>query len=289
VVVGASLVASEILLRRHVVPNDPYEIARRAFHTGVTPFAAFGDSRVESGIVGGDEIANFGTPSDSLETVLGKTAAWLARNPSGRAVIALPPQQFSAQRLGADQRALLQDFVSGDAATLQVLRPNHRRYLLEYVNAIATDPGILWRPSGIPEQTATQFMSFAEKPAQTQQSEAERRIQHHTPIRGFADSKPARTLGQTLARLNKAGGGICLITMPVSDAYRRAASLAPGFSESRKFFRGIAEAENLTYIDLWDDYPDTLFYDPDHLLPSGAAIVTPDIIKRCFGDTGAVS
>ena len=287
--VGASLVASEILLRRHVVPNDPYEIARQAFHTGVTSFAAFGDSRVASGITGGDDIANFGTPSDSLETVLGKTEAWLARNPTGRAVIALPPQQFSVQRLGVDQRALLQDFVSGDAATLQVFRPNHRRYLMEYVNVVVTDPEILWRAPGAPKRTATPIISFAEKPEQTQQSEAERRIQHHTPIRGFADTEAARTLRETLEQLDKAGGGICLITMPVSHAYRRAASLAPDFAESLKFFRGIAETENLTYIDLWDDYPDTLFYDPDHLLPSGAAIVTPDILKRCFGDTGAVS
>lgn len=289
VAVGASLVAGEILLRRHVVPNDPYEIARQAFHTGGTPFAAFGDSRVESGIAHGDQIANFGTPSDSLATVLGKTAAWLARNPAGRAVIALPPQQFSAQRLGIDQHALLQDFVSGDTATLQVLRPNHRRFLLEYVIVVITDPEILWRPPGIPRQTATRSIPLAEKPAQTQQSEAERRIQHHTPIRGFAESEPARTLGETLARLDKAGGGICLITMPVSNAYRRAAALAPGFAESRIFFRDIAEAENLKYIDLWDEYPDTLFYDPDHLLPLGAAIVTPDILRRCFGEMGVVS
>jgi hypothetical protein len=91
------LAAIEILLRRHVVPNDSFEVARQVYRTGGALFAAFGDSRVESGVRGSAQLANFGTRSDSLETVLGKAEAWLARNPDGQAIIALPPQQFSSQ------------------------------------------------------------------------------------------------------------------------------------------------------------------------------------------------
>lgn len=285
----AALAASEILLRRHVVPNDSFEVAREAFRTGGTPFAVFGDSRVESGLRGSAQLANLGTRSDSLETVLGKAEAWLARNPGGQAMIALPPQQFSSQRLGADQSALLADFVSEEDAALHIFRHNYRRYLLEYVNVVLTDPEILWRDpvpqTGAPAPQA----SFADKSDSEQKAEAERRIQHHTPIPGFAESPQAQTLRTRLQILRDAGAGLCLVTMPVSSAYRAAASVEPDFAESRALFARIARDLTVPYVDLWNDYPDSLFRDPDHLHHEGAAIVTPDILRRCFGEMGAVS
>jgi len=289
VAVIMTLTASEILLRRHVVPNDSFEVARQVYRTGGTPFAAFGDSRIESGVRGSTQLANFGTRSDSLETVLGKAAAWLARNPHGQAIIALPPQQFSSQRLGADQSALLEDFLSEDDATLQILRQNYRRYLLEYANVVLTDPAILWRKPVVQADTATQSATFADKPENTRKAEAERRIQHHTPIQGFGASAAARTLRQRLQELHDTGAGICLVTMPVSSAYQNAGSLEPAFAESRALVNRIAREIAVPYFDLWDDYPDTLFRDPDHLHPDGAIIVTRDILERCKSRAGTSS
>lgn len=289
VAVSAALASSEILLRRHVVPNDSFEVAREAFRTGGTPFAIFGDSRVESGIRGSAQLANFGTRSDALETVLGKAEAWLARNPDGQVIIALPPQQFSSQRLGADQSALLADFISQDDATLQILRQNHRRYLLEYVNVVMTDPEILWRPPAAQTSASAPPPSFADKPQSVQKAEAERRIQHHTPIQGFVESSHVQTLRTRLQALRDGGAGVCLITMPVSRAYRTAASVEPAFAESRALFDRIAREVAVPYIDLWDDYPDTLFRDPDHLHPEGTAIVTRNTLARCQNKTGAQS
>ena len=288
-VVCAALASSEILLRRHVVPNDSFDVARERFQAGGTPFAIFGDSRVESGIRDSSELANFGTRSDALETVLGKAEAWLARNPDGQVIIALPPQKFSSQRLGADQSALLKDFVSQDDATLQIFRQNHRRYLLEYVHVVMADPDILWRKPEAQSSPTVQPISFADKPEDLQKAEAERRIQHHNPISGFVESAAVQSLRARLQALQEAGAGICLITMPVSQAYRRAASPEPAFAESRALFDQIADDIAVPYIDLWDDYPDTLFRDPDHLHPEGAAIVTRDILARCPNKTGAPS
>lgn len=288
-VVCAALASSEILLRRHVVPNDSFEVAREAFRTGGTPFAIFGDSRIESGIRSSAQLANFGTRSDSLETVLGKAEAWLTSNPDGQVIIALPPQQFSSQRLGTNQSALLADFISEDDAALQIFRQNYRRYLLEYVNVVMTDPEILWREPAAQANTPAQTVSFADKPEKLRKSEAERRIQHHTPIQGFDESTAAQTLRQRLQTLRDAGAGICLITMPVSSDYRRAASLEPAFTESRGLFDRIAREIAVPYIDFWDDYPDMLFRDPDHLHPAGAAIVTRDALERCQNNRSASS
>jgi hypothetical protein len=279
--IGA-LAASEIVLRRHVIPFDGFEHARERFLTGNADIAAFGDSRVENGLAANGALANFGAASDSLATVLGKAEAWQARNPDGRLVIALAPQQFSGQRLGADQTELLEDFVSDDAPLLQVLRRAHRRYLLQYVGTVLRDPAILWRTPQPPSAGEGGGASFAERPPAEQTRFAQQRSLHHTPVVGFDGTAMARALRERLLALQDAGARLCLVTMPVSAAYRAAVAAEPRFDEVRRFYAALAREAGIRYIDLWDIYPDALFRDPDHLHPRGARQITQDILPRCF-------
>jgi hypothetical protein len=284
--VTAALGASELFVRRHVIPSDPIESARRAFHGTPAKIAAFGDSRIQSGIDPAAGIANFGVPGDSLDAALAKALAWSARQPDARIVLGIPPQQFSQQRLAQDERELVEDFISLEPPPLQIMRRIHRQFLLGYVRAVIEDPGILLRtpqpPS--PRTAVDAALVFSDLAPEARRGQAARRIQHHTPVSGFENTNLARTLRGRIEELARNGTQICLVTMPVSGAYRESAEASPDFARMRGFLARVAGALGLPYLDLWSVYPDNLFRDPDHLTPAGARQVTRDIRARCFAD-----
>lgn len=282
-VIGA-LAATEVMLRRHVIPFDGLETARTLFRTGDAPVAVFGDSRVANGLASNEQVANFGSPADSLTTVLEKAEAWNAKRPGGKLIVALEPQQFSRQRLTADQNELLADFVGRDTALLQITRRVHRRFLLQYVGALIRDPAQLWRQPQPPRTIdPAAEPAFADMPAPAQKREAEIRSQHHAPVAGFSNTQLARSLNTRLERLRDNGTQLCLITMPVTAAYRRVAEDEPRFAEVRAFYANVAKSLDAPYLDLWSAYPDTMFQDPDHMLTRAHTAITGDILKRCFG------
>jgi hypothetical protein len=285
VAVSTSLAATETLLRRHVIPTDPFDTARAVFHSSGTAIAAFGDSRVNDGIHVQPGLAKFAMPGDSLTTVLGKLEDWLSRNPGGRAIIGVPPHQFSLARLNAGQGKMLNDFLTEGDATLQILRPNHRRYLLSYLQVVIDDPGVLFRSATSNNSTANTSRSFAEESANTQRAQAQIRSQHHSPVPGFGESRLADELRRRLVQFQKSGAQLCLVTMPVTSAYRRAVKPEPNFAAVRTLMGEIAEAARTPYLDLWSDYPNYFFANADHLLPVGAKAVTVDILARCFAAT----
>lgn len=284
VAVSASLVAAETLLRRHVIPTDPFDTARALFHGPGTAIAAFGDSRINDGITNQSALTNFAMPGDSLATVLGKLDVWLAHNPDGRAIVGIPPQQFSQARLNAGQGKMLDDFLSRDEPMFQILRPNHRRYLLSYLQVVIDDPGILLRDAEARQSEATNSQTFADKPADAQRAQAQIRSQHHTPVPGFRETQAALQLRQSLNKLKNVSTHICLVTMPVTKAYRQAVAPEPNFAAARRFITDIARETGVFYLDLWSDYPDHLFANADHLRTAGAEVITRDILAKCFMD-----
>ena len=283
--VGAALAASETLVRRHVLPTDSFDQARIVFRTPGPNVAAFGDSRVNDGVMRTVDIANFAMPGDSLATVLGKLEAWLVKNPDGKAIVGVPPQQFSQARIHANQEKLLTDFLSDEDPWLHTLRPNYRRYLISYVRTVIDDPGLLLRAPLDMSQTAGTPMTFADLSADQRRTRAEIRSQHHTPVPGFQNSALASALRDRLQALSDAGAELCLVTMPVSKAYQAAVASEPSFAGARTLVSDIADEMGIPYADLWSDYPDDVFANADHLAPEGAIRATRDLLQSCFGMT----
>ncbi|MGZ0190157.1 MAG: hypothetical protein ACKVH0_19515, partial [Alphaproteobacteria bacterium] len=102
---------------------------------------------------------------------------------------------------------------------------------------------------------------------------------------GFGESRLADELRRRLVQFQKSGAQLCLVTMPVTSAYRRAVKPEPNFAAVRTLMGEIAEAARTPYLDLWSDYPNYFFANADHLLPVGAKAVTVDILARCFAAT----
>ena len=280
----ASVTTAEIYVRRNVSPNDIFDTRRAAFHDGGHRVAAFGDSRVNSGVTTSRDIGNFATPGDSSMTVLGKFDTYSRNNPQTRIILQAAPQQFSSQRMNADQRELLADFLDPQPLPLLVLRPHLRRFLLQYVVTAAKNPERLFRtgetpPSVAPPEPAT----FAALSPETQRAEARQRIQHHTPVASFASARIAGLWRDTLRAAVDRGADLCLVTMPVSAAYRETASLDPAFAAARNFYRDLAVELDVPYVDMWAAWPDDILGNSDHIHARAVDDVTRSILDQCFG------
>lgn len=280
----AAVAGAEAYVRRNVTANDSFDAQRARFHAGGFPVTAFGDSRIASGIVDSDLVANFATPGDNGATVLGKFEAYTRQNPGGRVILQAGPQQFSAIRLDADQSRLLADFVEPGSAPLQILRPHLRRFLVGFVAAAARNPSAVFSPVRTPEtRRAPEPASFISLPSGDRQRAANERIQHHTPVTRFETNEIVRSWNRVIEAAVGNGAEICLVTMPVSRAYRDAAAQDPAFARARSFYRDLARSAGITYLDLWDGWPDDIFVNPDHVHPNAAPRVTRAIVEKCFG------
>ncbi len=279
------VIGSELLIRFHVAPGNSYDVLKRAFHSGDDMAAAFGDSRAVSGILEDSGFTNFAAAGESLKTTLGKLDAYVASGRARYVLLQLGPQHFSFYRLSLNQSDLLEDFLDAEPRSLQMLRPHFRRYLFDYWNAMLRDPARLFvgpekttlsEPAAIPR--------LLEIAADTRRRQAAIRTQLHIPAPGFAATADMKQLRGTLERTRDAGVTLCLVTFPVSSAYRDAAGQFPIFGQIRAAYGALAEKVGIAYVDLWDTYEDDYFGNVDHLNQDGSRRLSDDLRRICKSD-----
>ncbi len=281
-------VGSELLIRHHVAPGNGYDALRRAFHHGDDTEVAFGDSRAVSGILENAGFTNFAGAGESLATSLGKLDAYAARGGAAgrnrRVLLQLGPQHFSFYRLSLDQTDLLADFLDPGRRRLQMLRPHFRRYLFDYWAAVLRDPGRLFAETGtIAPSRPKAEPRVNEMPADARQRQAMIRTQLHIPVPGYAATADMKHLLGTLKRARDAGITLCLVTFPVSSAYRDAAGYFPIFSDIRAAYGALAEDLGIAYVDLWDAFEDDYFGNVDHLNRDGSRRLSDELRRLCKG------
>jgi hypothetical protein len=288
IVVGSVAIA-EAYVRRNVTPNDVFDVQRTQFHDGGHAVAAFGDSRINSGITRSRDIANFAVPGDAPLTVLGKFATYTRDNPQARIILQAAPQQFSTQRMNSDQSNLLAEFLDPHPQPLHILRPHLRRFFMQFVRTAANNPSALFETiEPIAAAPSVKPPTFADLPHNIRRIEARQRIQHHTPVSSFASSETAQIWQRTLRDAVARGVDVCLVTMPVSAAYRKTASTNPTFAATRNFYHELAADIGVPYVDMWAAWPDNILVNSDHIHESAASDVTRSVISQCFGQTFAV-
>jgi len=272
---------SEALIRVYVAPRDTFDARKDAFLNGTETSAAFGDSRVVSGLVGGDGLANFADAGADLDTILGKLDAYIAMGRGRRIVLQLAPQHFALNRLNDNQQDRLQEFVDPQRGLLQFLRPHYRRYLFEYWSAVIDDPQLLWTNKPTAQATEVTETTLLDRPLADRWRQARIRTQLHIPVAGYATTQAMTQLRATLRRAKESGLEICLIGFPVSGIYRKAAAELPLFLDIRNFYKGFARQFDMEHFDLWDAYDDRYFTNVDHLNDAGARRMTREIRRRC--------
>lgn len=280
------VVGSELFVRLHVAPGNSYDALKRAFHSGNDMAVAFGDSRAASGILEDSGFTNFAAAGESLKTTLGKLDAYVAAGAASgrgrRVLLQLGPQHFSFYRLTLEQAELLEYFLDAEPRYLQMLRPHFRRYLFEYWAAVLRDPARLFaEPEKATSNEPTAMPRLREMSANARLRQAAIRTQLHIPVPGYAATADMKRLRGTLEWVRDAGVTLCLVTFPVSSAYRDAAAYFPIFDDIRTAYRALADDLRITYIDLWNAYEDDYFANVDHLNRDGSRRLSGDLRRVC--------
>lgn len=280
--IGLALFAlgSELLVRQAVRGENAYEAYRARFRAAAARDIAIGDSRTAANIDGASGIENLGNPADDLATVLAKLEARHRLKPLARVVLQADPHQFAAYRLFKDGDGKLEDLL-GAPPPLAFLRPHYRQYLFAYWRIALADPRrFLDAPPPEPPAAAPP-PPRPDTPAWNELAAS--RVQFHVPLAG-ADAQPVmRRYREVVAALGRDGVAVCLVTHPVSSAYRSAAARYPSFDAARAAYDRVAHDLGVARADLWDALDDTAFGDTDHLAAHAAAGYTRTLLARCFG------
>jgi len=275
---AVSIVATETMLRRHILPFDTHADYKRRFLSSTAATAAFGDSHVANGLVSGQDFDNFGQASDNLQTVIAKIEHRLQRGGLKRVILQADPQVFAPYRLKAEQASRIATLIGSDDPPLTILRAEHRQYLMRYWWTAVKDPGLIFRE---PARAAT-GVRFNILPKAEQAREASLRVQLHAPVTDLATIAATGNFRNLVKQLQQFGVQTCLIAFPVSSAYREAAASIDSFGNAARFFREIAGTYGIRYADLSGIFPDDYLGDPDHVLPEFAAKLRDEMINTCF-------
>lgn len=271
--------AVELYLRSQTVQSAAEDVYRQRVLHGTAPWAAIGDSHAANGLVTTEWLDNLGQASDNLDSMLGKLALRVNRPGLQGVILSADAQLFSFYRLTADQGGRVRDLLDDRPSLLQFLRSQNRQYLSSTAFAIASDPAVLWR-------SPVNNLSVADAPVPNTpkwDKDAVLRAQLHTPVRNAKTTPAAREYRRVVKELKQRDIKVCLVTYPLSSAYRRAAASAATFLEVRGFYEEVAVEMGAHLVDASTIFPDNLFGDPDHLSPLGAAQLTAKLQRECDG------
>jgi hypothetical protein len=271
---------SELLVRQAMRSEDAYERYRERFRAAAATSIAIGDSRTAANIDLPEAIENLGNAGDDLATVLAKLKARHALRPLTRVALQADPHQLAAYRLFKDGDDKLQDLLF-DPPPLAFLRPHYRQYLFAYWRVALGDPRRFLGAqraagdAGEPPAPAPDSASWTALAAS--------RVQFHVPLPGANALPVMKSYRDTIAALKRDGVAICLVTHPVSAAYRLASDRYPSFAEARAAYDRVARELGVARADFWSGVADSAFGDTDHLAHHAAADYTRELVHRCFG------
>ena len=275
-----SVVLTEIMLRRQVLPFDSLVGYKKLFLNGVAPAVAFGDSHVASGLVSSADIDNLGQPSDNVQTTSAKAELRVKRGGVRMVIFQADPQMFSAYREKAKQQDRLAYLMQENESMLVMLLPQYRQYLMEYWRAAVSDPiGAFGSPQQrLPEPEGS---SNAKPLEEELRKQAVIRVQLHAPLSNLRRLSAASHYHDAIERFVRQGLQVCLVGFPVTSQYREAAVSVASFIEARSFFAETAHDLGVPYFNYYDAMPDSDFGDSDHLSTNAAAHFTRQVLRDC--------
>jgi len=285
IVMIALLIGSgEWLLRRHVIPVDLFSKHVDLFNSVTPDYVAFGDSHVARGFSSTMPVYNFGYPSENIEKMNFKMNEFLKKQPSPkRVLLQADPHLFADYRLSVGVEHYPNYF--GDKEIWLYSLTDHFRpqIFALWKSFIAnggqmkssfemTEQGTILSPGNLNNWNNDKIFNFMKVRLKIQQ-----------PIHDFEETKTADIYKKMIDSLTQGGTEICLVKFPLSPVFRQYLEQLPSdlkadWDAVDRFYKNLAIAQNVTYIDM-TAYTDNLelYRDPDHLNASGAVLFGPEL------------
>ena len=288
-VVLSFVAASEVLVRRHVMPNDIFSAHLNMFVRSSSPNAVFGDSHAAMGFTGVPGVVNLAHVSETIAMIDGKARIYFSTRPAGQVVLQADPNMFAAYRDIDNVEGYISRFRPAEnvfgwlAKQFPAMSSMHRTKLFDYWGVFLSEGRFISQYQLLGDGAIASSGSWEKIDPAKRQSEAASRVQKHLPekIRGGVLAAKYEDMVRYLV---DKGAMVCLVGFPVSEEYRQVAARYPQFAEAKAFFSDLAAKYDLLYFDFWDAISDrNAFTDQDHLTPAGAAAFAARASEKCFG------
>lgn len=284
---GLFVVASEVLIRTKVAPNDLFYRHLEFYRKSTARNAVFGDSHAALGFTGVPGWVNLGNPSENLEIIEAKVTEYLNRVKLRRVILPADPHLFSESRAAHDVKEILKDYFS--PAWLYTKRAYHQPDLIGYWKVYLSKGSFKsvreFQPDGA--QTLSYDMEKTHSSAAVR-ADVISRVRVQTPAIGFENSRGAAAMERMVKLAKERGVDVCLVTFPLAPIYLEEAKKQPQFGKAIEFYQRLAERSGVRYLDMRKVFQDyKLFANQDHLNLQGARIFGPKIVEACFGKRGS--
>ena len=278
------VLASEALVRNHVIPQDNFEAHVSLLERSSSSDAAFGDSHTARGFAASDGFVNLAFPSEGISHMAWKVETHFADRVPGRVILQATPHLFANYRLSRSFEPYPRT-VAGRPSPMgfYLTQPRHRARLPGYWTRYI-ESGFTLESTDRQTESGSLLSKgdFSQLAPRAQTLQAVRRARTHQ----LAGAEPiAKAQGQysaMLDRLLQQGAQVCLVTYPVSDAYFEAVQDA--HQPMIRYFEGEAARTGARYLDARQVVSDQArFRDSDHLNEEGAILFSQTLVDFCFG------
>jgi len=289
------VIASELLLRKEILPQDDFTAHKRLFRQADQKDVAFGDSHVARGLVPVEGAVNLAYPSEGIAHFDLKAHAYFSTRDPGTVILPADPHLFSAYRLAnrpdPDYLARLTGSSPPSWTELLILDPAYRSTLTRlWLSFLASGGNLTSRIEILPNGAMLSPGDLSKEDPASRTYAARDRVRWHRSGDPQHVEAEKRQFSRLLDFLAGKGANICLVTFPLSPDYRQAieqtfsAQEKSGWQSNLAFFKEEAERVGGRYLDLHAAVSDLAeFRDVDHLNAQGALKYSPEIYRQCGG------
>lgn len=279
-------IASEWLLRTHILPKDRFFQQVELFHSNMEAAILFaGDSHMSQGVDAPIGTLNIGLAGDSFEQIVTKLNLYLkTHNKPDQIILQLSPQMFASYRFDGQFRDY--DFYFNPKFHkdnfIAIFDPFYKVRIYSYWKKYLKNGQI--NPRSNLTRQGSQLIDFEMNSdiTKSQSLLIKKRVDQHSFEKEPLNYPTSNLMMQIIGELQDANIGLCIVTFPVTPAYREQASKNESFKKAIKFFEKITADYGVPYLNYYSAINDySLFRNMDHLNKAGAQQLTPRLINEC--------
>ena len=262
-----------VILTVHKKDNTYLKYIDR-FKFGGAPIIIIGDSHAARALPSNNKMDNLAQPGDNLNTMEQKIKVRIRRGGVNAVILSADPQIFSLYRITAKQDGRLLR-LNNDDSEIKILIDEYKPYMV----------GILFDTikSYFQQKTVNQVIGLGKiySPSSDKwKIDASIRAQLHKPI-GGDEINAYKNYENIIKSLRVQGISVCMVTFPVSSAYREESERSTEFLATKNFFLMASITYKSVYFDASSVLDDDKFSDPDHINVEYSQQFASMISRRC--------
>ncbi|GJL54490.1 MAG: hypothetical protein NPIRA02_16220 [Nitrospirales bacterium] len=298
------LISSEWLVRSKVEPNDHYAQSINVFFESDRRNVVFGDSISLYGFRGQPDFVNLALQGETLERTEIKVRGYFQAKRPGRVILGANHNVFQPEgdngvlrvtpilEANTDPRSLSnykKIFLRGNHGMWRSLRPTHTHRLLQYWKVFLLKGKFETKFQILPDGTLVPLdpeenIRYARMPETERIRRARNTVMKEIPGINLLGSKAAKIYHSMVKFLRSREADVCLVTYPMSPAFRQAAKEYPAYAAVPVFFENFAKKQKVKYVNYWDRLSDLKdFTNENHLSNLGALKIGKLVVRDCFG------